>query len=365
MIVYLIIVEKIRLDDLCWPRLSLEPVSLSFQMFGLWITCPADVQHLVSRAPFLGARRCGKTSHHLLRLASRNYPTLVDSFDETNGRPSCQRRRSTGVGRLYKSTNVGWPLSSERAPTMTSTTQSYHTSPPNLPFAVITPPRLPMARHSRASRLFKWPQPSATGRNGLRPSTRCTGAHPDMVLRRVHARPHSRVLWAKANTHAHTHDSPTCRLRPHAWNFAQPGRPARDHEVRADTLRKSQSQVFGGMHGEHCPNPHRHPEPPPRSVQRKGLKYLAQSRQLDHNVHWVRDRRWVKDRGEWSAAGITSGIDLVAEFARVYFDKDVVEEAKEIAEEVPKPDTPDPYAWILKGIDLDWFRVWDHHPHKK
>ena len=30
-------------------------------------------------------------------------------------------------------------------------------------------------------------------------------------------------------------------------------------------------------------------------------------------------------------------------------DKDVIEEAKEIAQEVPKPDTPDPFAWILEG----------------
>lgn len=29
--------------------------------------------------------------------------------------------------------------------------------------------------------------------------------------------------------------------------------------------------------------------------------------------------------------------------------KDVIEEAKEIAQEVPKPDTPDPFAWILEG----------------
>ena len=70
----------------------------------------------------------------------------------------------------------------------------------------------------------------------------------------------------------------------------------------------------------------------------------------------------MKDGKVWSSAGVTSGIDLAAEFARVYFDKDVVEEAKQIAEEVPKPDTPDPYAWILKGIDLGYG---DHLPHKK
>ena len=45
----------------------------------------------------------------------------------------------------------------------------------------------------------------------------------------------------------------------------------------------------------------------------------------------------------------------------MYFDKDVVE-AKEVAEEVPKPDTPDPYAWISKGIDLGYY---GDHPHRK
>jgi len=95
---------------------------------------------------------------------------------------------------------------------------------------------------------------------------------------------------------------------------------------------------------------------------KKVLKYLAQSGQLDQNVHWVGDHRWVKDGNVWSSAGITSGIDLAAEFVRVYFDKDVVEEAKEIAEEVLKPDMPDPYVWILKGIDLGYG---DHRPHKK
>ena len=32
----------------------------------------------------------------------------------------------------------------------------------------------------------------------------------------------------------------------------------------------------------------------------------------------------------------------------------MAKEAKEVAEEVPKLDTPDPYAWILKGIDLGY-----------
>jgi putative intracellular protease/amidase len=89
---------------------------------------------------------------------------------------------------------------------------------------------------------------------------------------------------------------------------------------------------------------------------KKGLKYLVQSGQLDHNVHWVGEG-W-----EGVERSLDNDIDLAAEFARVYFDMDVVEEAKEISEEAPKPDTPDPCAWILTGIDLGYG---DHHPHTK
>ena len=55
----------------------------------------------------------------------------------------------------------------------------------------------------------------------------------------------------------------------------------------------------------------------------------------------------------WSAAGVTAGIDLSAEFARVHFDPEIVEMAKEGGEEKPKPDTPDDFAYMLKGVDLN------------
>ena len=40
----------------------------------------------------------------------------------------------------------------------------------------------------------------------------------------------------------------------------------------------------------------------------------------------------MKDGKVWSAVGKTSGIDLAAEFARVYFDKDVIEGALKVQE---------------------------------
>ena len=48
-----------------------------------------------------------------------------------------------------------------------------------------------------------------------------------------------------------------------------------------------------------------------------------------------------------SATGITSGLasDLAAELAKI---------CKDALEAVPKFDTPDPYVWILEGIDLGY-----------
>ncbi len=71
------------------------------------------------------------------------------------------------------------------------------------------------------------------------------------------------------------------------------------------------------------------------------------------NVTWIGDRRWIVDGKIWSAAGVTSGIDLIAEFARVYMDPEIVELAKEISEEKPKPDVPDDFAYILQGVVLN------------
>ena len=83
------------------------------------------------------------------------------------------------------------------------------------------------------------------------------------------------------------------------------------------------------------------------------LKMFAEAGTLNHNVTWVGDRRWTRDGKVWSSAGITAGIDLSAEFARVHFDPEVVRLAKLVSEHEPLPDKPDPFAKILEGIDLN------------
>ncbi|PPQ91193.1 hypothetical protein CVT25_001208 [Psilocybe cyanescens] len=82
------------------------------------------------------------------------------------------------------------------------------------------------------------------------------------------------------------------------------------------------------------------------------LKSLSEAGLLDKKVKWVGDRRWVVDGKLWSAAGITSGIDLAAEFARVYFDPTIVQRANDAAEFEPKPAYPDPFARLLEGVEL-------------
>lgn len=68
---------------------------------------------------------------------------------------------------------------------------------------------------------------------------------------------------------------------------------------------------------------------------------------------WVVDRKWIVDRTIWSAAGITAGLDLGAEFARVHFDPEIVELVKAISEETPRPDIPDVWAKLLDGVKLN------------
>ena len=83
------------------------------------------------------------------------------------------------------------------------------------------------------------------------------------------------------------------------------------------------------------------------------LKAVADKGILNKRVKWVGDRRWIVDGKVWSAAGITAGIDLSAEFARVHFDPRVVELTKLVSEYAPNPDQPDPFAKILEGINLN------------
>jgi len=83
------------------------------------------------------------------------------------------------------------------------------------------------------------------------------------------------------------------------------------------------------------------------------LKMFAEAGTLNKKVKWVGDRRWIVDGRVWSSAGITAGIDLSAEFAKVHFDPEVVELAKLVSEYQPHPAQPDPFAKILEGINLN------------
>ena len=83
------------------------------------------------------------------------------------------------------------------------------------------------------------------------------------------------------------------------------------------------------------------------------LKMAVEAGTLNKKVKWVGNRRWIVDGKVWSSAGITAGIDLVAEFARVHFDPRIVELAELVSEYQPHPAQPDPFAKILEGINLN------------
>lgn len=82
------------------------------------------------------------------------------------------------------------------------------------------------------------------------------------------------------------------------------------------------------------------------------LRTLAGAGALNPRVQWVGDARWAVDGKVWSAAGLTAGIDLAAEFARVHFDPVVVEFVKDLSEYRPNPAQPDEFARILEGVNL-------------
>jgi transcriptional regulator GlxA family with amidase domain len=83
------------------------------------------------------------------------------------------------------------------------------------------------------------------------------------------------------------------------------------------------------------------------------LGILAKAGLLNRKVKWVGDRRFVVDGKVWTGAGVTAGIDLAAEFARVHFPKEVGEFVQEISEYEPNPAQPDPFARLLEGVKLD------------
>jgi len=82
------------------------------------------------------------------------------------------------------------------------------------------------------------------------------------------------------------------------------------------------------------------------------LKGAVEKGLLNKKVKWVGDRRWIVDGKVWSSAGVTSGIDLAAEFSRVHFDPQLVAINIDIVEHEPQPAQPDPFARILDGVDM-------------
>ncbi|KAF6747020.1 ThiJ/PfpI [Ephemerocybe angulata] len=70
------------------------------------------------------------------------------------------------------------------------------------------------------------------------------------------------------------------------------------------------------------------------------------------NVTWVKDARFVRDGKIWSSSGVTAGLDLAAEFARVNFDPEVNKAASEAFEYKANPARPDAFKYILDGVDL-------------
>ena len=82
------------------------------------------------------------------------------------------------------------------------------------------------------------------------------------------------------------------------------------------------------------------------------LRMTAQYGVLNKNVTWVGDRRWIVDGKVWSSAGISAGMDLAAEFARVHFDEEVVKLAQQVMEFEGRKAQPDPWAWIMDGVRL-------------
>ncbi|KAF8154220.1 ThiJ/PfpI [Crassisporium funariophilum] len=81
------------------------------------------------------------------------------------------------------------------------------------------------------------------------------------------------------------------------------------------------------------------------------LKMYAEHDLLNKNVKWVGDRRWMVDGKIWSSAEI--GLDLAAEFVKVHFDAKLVELLRTGSEYEPGPAQPDPFEYVLEGVELD------------
>ncbi|KAF9527702.1 class I glutamine amidotransferase-like protein [Crepidotus variabilis] len=69
-------------------------------------------------------------------------------------------------------------------------------------------------------------------------------------------------------------------------------------------------------------------------------------------VKWVADKRWVVDGKVWSAAGVVACLDLAAELVRREVNAEVVETIKNMAQVTARSDTPDEFAYLLKGVQF-------------
>ncbi|SPO06264.1 related to ThiJ/PfpI family protein [Cephalotrichum gorgonifer] len=61
-------------------------------------------------------------------------------------------------------------------------------------------------------------------------------------------------------------------------------------------------------------------------------------------VEWVSPARWVVDGNIWSSSGVTSGLDLTAEFMRQMYGEDLTEHSLGVMEYTPHPQDYDPFA---------------------
>ncbi|KAF4622206.1 hypothetical protein D9613_009622 [Agrocybe pediades] len=83
------------------------------------------------------------------------------------------------------------------------------------------------------------------------------------------------------------------------------------------------------------------------------LRDAASKGLINHNVTWIGDKRWHQDGKIWSAAGVTAGIDLAAGFIATKVSKNATALAQDVFEYHPNPASPDRFARILKGVDLN------------
>jgi len=123
------------------------------------------------------------------------------------------------------------------------------------------------------------------------------------------------------------------------------------HRVREKGMGRSEGPLPESLHCLSSPRTNRCPGRVPRRLQQNGAE--DDGRRGEAEQSGALGGRCEKGGRVWSAAAVTAGTDLAAEFARTFFDLEVVEFAKVISEGVVNSDRPDPYAWLLEGMVLD------------